>query len=290
MLNTGIIFSLIALLGWGIGDFFIQKTVRKIGVWKSLFFIGVFGFIFLLPFVAKEIGPIIRQPDSLYLLLLLAVIITIASLFDFGALKEGKIAVIEPLIGVELPITVGLSILLGGEHLNLIQGSLVILTFFGIVLTVTKQKSHLHYQRKIFEKGIFLALIGAIGMALTNFLIGYSSQEISALSTIWFVHTIMAAVCLIYLLVTKQVKTLVDDLRIFPGIFFLKSLFDNAGWLAFAFATTYVSISIATTISESYIVLAALLGVFINREKLRTHQFLGIILVILSILGLSTIS
>ena len=87
-----------------------------------------------------------------------------------------------------------------------------------------------------------------------------------------------------------QVKSLAQDFRTLPGIIFLQSFFDNAGWLAFAFATTFISISIATTVSESYIILGFLLGVLVNREKLRTHQFLGIILVILSILGLSAIS
>ena len=290
MLNTGIIFSLIALFGWGLADFLIQKTTRKIGIWKSLFFIGIFGFIFLLPFVIEEIKPILFQPGSLYLLIVLSVIVIISSLFDLSALKEGKIAIIEPLIGIELPITVGLSIVLGGEHLNFTQAALVVLTFFGIVLAITKHQNHLHYHRRIFEKGVILAGVGAVGMGLTNFLVGHSSQTISALATIWFVHTTMALVCLVYLIMSMQVKSLAQDFRTLPGIIFLQSFFDNAGWLAFAFATTFISISIATTVSESYIILGVLLGVLVNREKLRTHQFLGIILVILSILGLSAIS
>src|SRR3990167_9583882 len=119
--NFGIILAFIALFGWGFADFLIQRTVRKIGIWKPLFFIGLFGLIFLLPFVFNEIGPILFQPSSLYLLLLLGVVGVISSLFDFEALKQGKMAVVEPLIGIELPITVGLSIVLGGEHLNLSQ-------------------------------------------------------------------------------------------------------------------------------------------------------------------------
>lgn len=290
MLNFGIIFSLIALFAWGFGDFFVQKAVRKIGIWKSLFFIGIFGSILLLPFVANEISSVISQTNGLYLLLFLGVITTISSLFYSEALKEGKIAIVDPLVGVELPITVGLSIVLGGEHLSFVQGLLVILTFIGIVLTVTKYSSHLHYHRRIFEKGVILAGIGAIGMALTNYLVGRSSQEISALTTIWFAHTFMAVFSIGYLFGTNQVKTLIEDLRISPRTILLQSLLDNAGWLAFAFATTYISISIATTLSESYIVLSVLLGVFVNREKLRSHQFIGIIVVILSILALSSIT
>lgn len=39
----GILFAFIALISWGFGDFFIQKTTRIIGSWKALFFIGIVG-------------------------------------------------------------------------------------------------------------------------------------------------------------------------------------------------------------------------------------------------------
>ena len=49
------------------------------------------------------------------------------------------------------------------------------------------------------------------------------------------------------------------------------SFIDNLAWVAFAYATLYVPIAIATGISESYIALAAALGIIINKEKLKKH-------------------
>jgi uncharacterized membrane protein len=290
MLSTGIIFSFVALFAWGFGDFFIQKTVRQVGIWKSLFFIGILGSVGLFLFIQKELLTVISSLNNLYLLLLLAVVSITFTLFYFLALKKGKIAVVDPLIGLELPLTVGLSVVLGREHLLLPQFILIALTFLGIIFTVAKERKHLDVRRWVVEKGAILAGVGAVGMALTNFLTGISSQQTSPLLTIWFTHTLFMLVTGVYLILSGEFKNLREDIKRNSGIILIQSILDNIGWIAFALAMTYISISIATTISESYIALSALFGIFINKEKLKPHQFFGIILVIVSILVLSSIS
>ena len=290
MLNAGIIFSFVALFAWGLGDFFIQKTVRLIGVWKALFFIGILGSVGLFLFIQKELWVVISQPSNLYLLILLSVISIVFVLFYLSALKQGKIAVVDPIEGLELPLTVGLSIVLAGEHLSLFQAILVALTFLGIIFAVAKEKKHLDVRQWVIEKGAILAGIGAVGMALTNFLTGISSQQTSPLLTIWFTHTLFVIVAGVYLIFSGEFKNLLNDLRKNSKIIFFQSVLDNIGWIAYALAMTYISISIATTISESFIALSVILGVFINKEKLKRHQFFGIVLVIVSIFILSLIT
>lgn len=290
MLNIGIILSLVALFAWGFGDFFIQKTVRQIGVWKALFFIGVFGSGGLFLFIQKELLVVISQPTNLSLLILLGIVSIIFILFYLLALKRGKIAVVDPVSGLELPLTVGLSVILGREYLLLPQTILIALTFLGIVFAVAKEKKHLDVRRWIIEKGFILAGIGAVGMALTNFLTGISSQQTSPLLTIWFTHTLFVIVASVYLFFSGGFRDILEDIKRNGNIIFIQSILDNIGWTAFAFAMTYTSISIATTVSESYIALSVLLGIFINKEKLKQHQFLGIILVVVSILILSLIT
>ena len=127
MSYLGVIFALVAFLTWGFGDFFIQRTARVIGVWKALFFIGGTGAVFLLPFVIKDL-PLLNV-QSVFLLLGVTFIVTIASLFDFEALVQGKISIIDPLISLELPLTVGLSIFWANEQLDTTQFVLVVMVF-----------------------------------------------------------------------------------------------------------------------------------------------------------------
>jgi len=284
----GILFAFIALISWGFGDFFIQKTTRVVGSWKALFFIGIVGLIGLFPFVKNDLVSL--NSANILLLGLLGVVVIFAALFDFEALRQGKIAIVEPIIGLELPITVGLSIAIANESLSFLQLFLVGIVFVGIILAITAHHTHLQYHKRIFERGAILAGIGAIGMALTNFLVGVSSQGISPLITIWFAHSLLAVVCGVYILYKGEFKNLIYDFKKYPKPIIGQSILDNVAWVSFAKATTYIPIAIATTISESYIALAVLLGLFVNREKLRTHQIVGVTLAIIGVITLSYFS
>ena len=44
-----------AMISWGIGDFLIQKSTRKIGDIESLAWIGIIGSIILLPLALKDL-------------------------------------------------------------------------------------------------------------------------------------------------------------------------------------------------------------------------------------------
>ncbi|MBI4086695.1 DMT family transporter [Candidatus Kaiserbacteria bacterium] len=283
----GILFAFVALISWGFGDFFIQQTIRAIGSWKSLFFIGATGFVALFPFVYDDL--FVLDAMDLLLLCVLGIVVLFTTLFDFEALREGKIAVVEPVIGLELPITVGLSMTVARESLSLSQIFVIGLIFIGIMCAITTHWTHLHH-RRMLEKGIILAGMGAIGMALCSFLVGISSRSISPLVTIWFSHSLLAVVCIAYLAAAKELPSLVSSMRKYPRLILSQSVLDNAAWVAFATATTFVPIAIAATISESYVALAVLLGIFVNREKLKPHQLAGILLAVAGAIALSYIS
>jgi drug/metabolite transporter (DMT)-like permease len=284
----GILFAVVALFAWGFADFYIQKSSRAVGVWKTLFSVGIVGFIALFPFVKNQFS--FLEPRDLILLAFLGVIIFFASLFNFAALKKGKIAIVEPLIGMELPITIALSIGIGKESLTLIQFFLIGMVFVGLLMVITMHHKHLRQTRKTIEKGVMLAAAAAIGLALTNFLVGISSRQISPLMVIWFAHTQLAIICAVYLLFTKQFHPMLMDLKSHLKSTLSQSVLYNLGWVAFALATTSIATSIVTAVSESYIILGVILGIFINREKLKRHQVVGIILASGGIIALSAFS
>lgn len=286
----GILYALGALLFWAIGDFFIQKTSRKIGVVESLFFIGISGSICFFPFVKNDLSTIFFDVPTLAILGLAGITMFFAALFNFEGLKDGKIAIVEPISSLEMPLTVLLSIVIIAERPSLTQLLLIAFIFVGVIFTVTTNHKHLHYHKRFFEKGVAFAGIGAVGMALTDFIFGLSSREVSSVLTLWFVHTTIAVLCMTYILVKLDVRDLFIRFKKYPGIIITQSIADNLAWLFFGLAVISIPISIAISISECYIVLAALLGVFINKEKLKKHQFIGIVIVFVGVTILSLIS
>ncbi|MEK7627938.1 MAG: DMT family transporter [Patescibacteria group bacterium] len=272
-MHLGILYACIAMIGWGLGDFFIQKATRIIGIYKALFFICISSTVILFPFIGDEIS--VRTFEDYQSLALLSGIIFVYALFLFQALKRGKISVVESVVALELPITVGLGVFVNGESLSVHQFIIFFAIFAGVILATTPRLDNLRYHRHIFEKGVLLAFVSAFLSALTNFYIGTYSQSMSPLFVIWATHGMLAALCGVYIIVRGEVRSLMQDIRAHPYIILAQTFFDNMAWISYAYATSIISISITVMISESYIVLAALLGYFVGREKLSRHQVLG---------------
>ncbi|QQS22647.1 DMT family transporter [bacterium] len=285
----GIIFALVALVSWGLGDFFIQRTSRKTGIVDAMFFIDVVAAVVLLPFIWDELP--LLEARTVYILLTAGVVLIGASFFLFTALKKGKLSVVEPTASLELPFTVIIAALLGHERLDLFTYLIIALVFIGIFLTVTEGRHVLrnlwHGHIKKFERGVWLAFFGSIAMALGNFTVGFASQETSPLMTIWATSLIILIPCVIYYIFTNRFGLMVGHIKKYPLTVLAEVTFDNMAWIAFAFAVVYIPISVAITISESYIILAVLLGVLINKEKLRQHQYLGVAMAIGGVLLLA---
>ncbi len=283
----GILAALGALISWGFGDFSIQRATRAFGDIRTLIFIGLAGVIGLFPFVYDEVAPLLADGGRLMLLSVTGLVIFVAAILDFEALKQGKIAVIEPILAFELPVAVALAAVFLNERLTPMQLGLAAATFGGIVLSVTKHRRHLHYHERLLEPGVLLAVVGSIIMGGVNFLVGVSSQQTSPMMAIWFTNLVFTLLSLAYLAWQGELRTLFRDIRKHPGPVVAVCVLDNAAWLLYAFAASLIPIAIATTISESYIALAVLLGLFINKEKLERHQLAGVIIAVISVLILS---
>lgn len=240
-----------------------------------------------LPFVWINAQSLFLNPKALLLLVILGSAVFLAALLDFEALKRGKIAVVEPVFGLGIPFTVFLAIFSGHDLLTPVQFALITVIFIGVILSVMI-KGSLHYNRIIWEKGVFIAILGTLAMSLTNFLTGIGSQEISPLMTIWFINFFLTITTFLYLFINKEWRSLADDLRRHSRVILEESIFDNIAWLSYAFAMTLIPISIATSIAESYIVVAVLLGVSVNKETLNRHQVIGVILAVIGVIFLST--
>lgn len=161
--HVGIALAFVAMLSWGFGDFFIQRSTRKIGNWEALFFITLFGTIILFPFAYKNLPSVINSsPQTLLVLGILCVVLFLAAIFDFEALRVGKLSVIEPVWSFEVPVSALLAFFILKEHIGLLQIILIVLLLLGLTLVSLKDKIQL--RNIIFEKGVRIAFFAAILM------------------------------------------------------------------------------------------------------------------------------
>jgi drug/metabolite transporter (DMT)-like permease len=285
-MNVGVLGAIGAMLCWGFGDFFIQRTARKIGDLEALAWISILGAVVLVPFIFHELALLSAVQDVL-LLLLLAVVTFVAAIFNFEALKEGKIAVIEMVVSLELPFTILLGVLFLHEWLTLWQLLLIIVLMIGSsMISVSQGKLHFH-----LERGVWFALAAAVLLALTNFLTARCSVQISPLMAVWFPFLAVALLCLFFIWRRKNgMGHFFGHVKNFPLLILSMSVFDTAAWLFYAYALRVADLGITTAITQGYPVVALLLGVTINRERITAWQYGGAAIVIATTLTLALLS
>ena len=286
MLSLGVIYAVVALLGWGVGDFLIQKSTREVGSIKTLFVTGVIAFFGILPFIYHRVGDYSLQQYG-YLILLSLIVLT-GAIILFEAFRTGKLTVVESVVAVELPFTVLIALTLGGEVFSTWQMVLFVVVCVGIFLAATRRLRASHFRGSLIEKGTILAFVAAFFSAVSNFFTGYFAATIDPLLTIWVSHSLLGFWCGLYLWYRGEFTSLMQGIKKYPVHIFGQAALDNVAWVSFAFAASLLPIAIATTISESYIILAALLGFLLNGEKLHRHQQVGAVVALVSVIVLST--
>lgn len=285
MSSIGVTFALLALLCWGIGDFLIQRSTRKFGDLIALFYISSFATVVLLPFVAGDLRALGWMGAEMGVLVLASAVLLVASLLDLEALRVGKISVVESAYALEVPIVAVLSAFLIQERLTPAQGILVGMVAVGVILVATKSLGHVRSVR--WERGVVLACFATVAMAFVNFLFGVGGRMTDPLLINWFTGTFVAAASLGLILAQRNGRAILLDARRSWKLALSVSAIDNGAWIFYTFSMAHIPITIATGISESYIAVAALLGVIVNRERLRRHQYAGLVITILAAVGLA---
>ena len=284
--SAGVLFALVALVSWGFGDFLISRSTKKFGDWETLFVITAFGAVALTPFVYADLGQFLAFDLGFWILLAGSIVIFFAALLDFEALKQGKLAIVEPMLSLEVPLTVLLAFLVLGETMSLEQGILIGLVLLGLLLVSLK---HARVSRKLLEKGVLIGAGGAVLMGTANFLIGYGSRLTSPLLVNWFMNVFIALACLAYILAAGRTKSLVGHVKSNKGLFLGVSILDNGAWIAYAFAIALAPFGLVIAISESYIALSVLLGLLVNRERIHAHQKIGLVLALAGVILLASL-
>lgn len=272
-MELGIIFAFGAMIFWGIGEFFIQKNVKKEGCSESLLFIGFFALVVLLPFVWKEIPALMYLPNLL-LILFLGIITYIASMLNFRALKEGKLSVVEVVFEIELIVTILLGIFIFQERLSWVQWLVVSFIFIGIILMAVK-KHHLKNPRLFLEKGVLIGFLGALFMGGVNFFTASSARQMSPVMAIWGPAVVFSILCLIGIGRQEGFVKMKENFCRFKWLILLMGLLDVLAWMSYAFATRTNEVGIITAITESYPAICLILGLWINKEKILFHQYIG---------------
>ena len=275
-----------AMILWGVGDFLIARSVRRVGNLETLFWITLASSILLLPFIYQSL--FLLTPDLFWILLSLGIFGFLGTYIYFKAFAVGKVSVVEVTLSLELPLTVLLGLIVFHDHITWRQWILVATSFLGIVL-LSADFQNIN-RRHFFEKGALLALLSAVVISGINFLTAAGAKAINPILVIWFPWLVSCLLTLGYLLLKGQFRGLIKKSRPHFGLLIPMILIDIIAWVFYAFALRSGELSITTAITEGFVAIAAILGLVINREKIHGWQYLGMVLAITGSILIALIS
>ncbi|MEI6529045.1 MAG: DMT family transporter [Candidatus Falkowbacteria bacterium] len=269
-MNLAILLAFGAMIGWGLGDFLIQKTINKIGPIGTLCWISLFSSIILIPFVVSDLKNITQ---SQYITLIILGLANFASGYiHFKALEIGKLSVVEIIMSIELPLTILLGILFFRESLSLWQIFLIIILFIGIILiSIDTTKIN---KKDFLEKGSLLAIFSGVLIAIVNFGSASQAKEISPLMALWIPWFVCGLICFARLSQNNLKTFFRQSAKNWPLVLIMV-IVDLLAWTSYVFAVAREELSITIAITESYVVIALALGIIINKEKITKIQYFG---------------
>jgi transporter family protein len=222
-----------------------------------------------MPYVIPDLK-YLSSIQNIVLVAVLGIITFVMSVVDFEALKEGKLSIVEVILEIELPVTVVLSVIFFRESLLLYQFAIILLMLLGLILIATKSFSH--WKTKL-ERGAILALLAAVLMGMTNFLTAESSRNVSPLLAVWVPWVIFTVISIVVIIKRGDVKRFGSNLLQFKWLFLFTGIIDTVSWIFYAYATHNYNVAIITAITECYPAVAMFLGIWLNKEHIRSVQY-----------------
>jgi bacterial/archaeal transporter family protein len=286
--SLGIIFGLISMLGFGMGNAIAKVPIQKIGSIKTIFYRNAIISI-LLFFVLIFFGQAaVFSTKYILIAFLIAGIGYVPLLFFYKALNLGKIGIISPVANSSTIFTIIFSIIFFHESLSINQGLAIALIIFGVILISLNPRDLKNSHIFKISSGIPYALVTSILWGLVFFLWKIPVNVLGPILTVLIVEfgTMLCSATHIY--VTKKDFKLPNK-RMLKYLFFI-SLGGAIGGLAFNMGIQRANVSIVSPIAAAAPLIATLYGRVVFKEKLSKLQYLAIFIIILGITLVSYLS
>lgn len=281
--NLGIIFSLIAMFGFGISNSLAKIPSEKFPYQKIIFYRNLFSSAVLL------IGMLLFFPnpnlDAKYIAftLILSIVGYFSLKFFFQALKVGKAGLVSPIANSSTLITVLLSIIFFRESLNYAQYIMVSLLIIGILFSSINFRDFKNSHLFNLQSGLPYTLVTCVSWGLLFFLFKFPVTIIGPIFTSFLIEFGAAILSFNNFRSVKSTIIKAKDL----WIIFLVAFFASIGSLFYNLGINVGDVSIVSAITFSSPLIVILWGKFIYKEKLSLIQYCALTMIIFGVVGLS---
>ena len=287
----GIILGLTAAVCWGVSDFMARYCTRRIGTYRTLFYLQVTGLVALsiVLAVTGEWHSLVMGTHRTALAWVIGVglLNTVSSLALFRAFETGVLAIVAP-IGASYPALTVILSLMSGEVLRPTRGLGILFALVGVVLAATSfslnnhQVSEMHHHSGHFMRGVGWAIAAAFGYGVLFWLLGFRVMPMfGGTISVWFIRlvTFSALATLASPLRQSLAAPTGSTLGLALGI----GLIDTAAFVSNNLALKSEQVAVASVLTSLYGAVTVLLAAIFLRERTEWTQWCGIALIFLGI-------
>jgi drug/metabolite transporter (DMT)-like permease len=279
----GVALAILSSLLIATGNVFLKKSFKDFTPAVSFFFFSIFCLLIWIPF-GLNLG---FSFENMWLGILAGVISAIFGQLSYiYVISKGELSVTGTILSSYSIYTVVFSYFFNNERLSFTSLIFVILTIIGTLIVCLPEKVDKSDLRRY--SNILIAVAGALCIAASD---TFSKNVINKTSIGSFLVWVALSQFIISFFFLKEMGESLDQFnRIFKKLneykwSLLGAFGASAGTMAFFLSYNYTLASIASPINATYPVLTIILSLIFLKEKISLKNTIGLILVIISVIG-----
>jgi drug/metabolite transporter (DMT)-like permease len=283
--TASILLGIVAMLGFGVADFIAKAVLTKTNAIRTALISQSIG-SFLYLGAALAYDRVFPSVALVSLALFSGVLSGAALSAYYVSLSLGKASLVAPIFSCLTIVAVVLSLLILRETLTGLQLSAITIVFLGIVLVAFERDDGGHSTRKLsVTLALSAAVLGGANLILQKWIAESGHYLMGFLLTRISMAALMTPLALISGQETRSDGASRNWLKL--G---LLGLIDVSAFFAWYLGLRVGQVSIVTPIATSSPAITIVLAHLFLKERVRSHQRIGILAIISGIVFLSTVS
>lgn len=291
MVSPGILYGIVALLGWGLADFFAKRLVDRFGDLKALFWIQALS---LVPFATLYFivdGRLAFAAADYLFFAVISLFSIVGYIFFYRAIKLGNISIMSPIQATVIAGTLILAALVLHERLAALEYAAIGILFIGLMLTGVNITLLRKTKRVALFSGVKENLISVVLFSVHFILLGIIIPKHGWLAPIFFFRAFNVLFLLSYMTFTRSSIAFPKKItRTSSYLIPITAIADVAAIIFFSLGVNSEYVSIVTPVASSFPLVTVTLALIFYKEKLDKIQIAGILLLISGIAFLAAVS
>lgn len=287
LLESGVAYGLVAMVGWGVGDLFAALLARRMESLRALLWVTLIGIGLISAFVWLTGSPVDWVERGVAIALLGGGLNTVGAISFMTGLRLGKVSLVSPIAAGYAAVLVVAAVLLLGERLSPLQAFAVALVLAGSLLASIDLPALRRLDRpSLSDPGMPYAF-----GAMFSWGFGFLALAAAARDTGWVTTTLVAAgteVLLLLAIARAAGRSMGPPVgRRLVGLALLAAGFSWLANVAYTIGVQDYLAAVVAPVSAAFPVVSLLLARVFLHERLHGWQVAGIALVIVGVVLVS---